>query len=216
MSNLLYKEFSLCINIQISIFMCLGPLMMCMPNYPHYASFYYSCVGVFLLFVWGMTNNDAAYTACLPVRRSDIVKARFLCIGFLELLEIGICIPFGIIGSFLNPQGNTAGINATAAFYGLQFAVYALFNFFFLVPCYRKFEKPALPFFAGSAAYWAGYAAAEIPVWFKTKFGLFITSTDIQSQIKQLPVLAAGMCIWAAGMVLTFRICVKQFEKVNL
>lgn len=216
MKNLIYKELKLCMNLQIVVFACLGPFMMLIPNYPRYVGFYYSCVGVFLLFVWGTANNDIVYTACLPVRRSDIVKARFLSVAFLELFEIIICIPFGIAGNILMPRGNAAGINATVAFYGLQFGLYALYDFFFLIPCYRKIEKPTLPFFSGSLAFFLGYAAAECPLWFRTPFGAYIDATDAASQIKQLPVLAAGILVWCAVLLFSFRVCVKQFEKVNL
>jgi hypothetical protein len=216
MKNLLYKEFTLCTNVQTVLFMCLGPFMMWIPNYPRYVPFYYSCIGVFMLFVWGMTNNDMVYTACLPVKRSDIVKARFLFTGFLELFEIGICVPFGIIGNNLTAKGNMAGINATVAFYGILLILYSLFNFTFLVLCYKKIEKPTLPFLLGSLVYWTGYAAAEMPVWLKMPFGAYITATDTASQIKQIPLLTAGILVWLSVLVLTFRICVKEFEKVNL
>ena len=216
MKNLLYKEISLCTNVQTVLFMCLGPLMMWIPNYPRYVPFYYSCIGIFMLFIWGMTNKDMVYSACLPVKRSDIVKARFLFTGFLELFEICICVPFGIIGNNFTTNGNMAGTNSTVAFYGIILILYSLFNFSFLVPCYRKVEKPALPFLFGSIVYWAGYAAAEMPVWLKTPLGTYISATDAASQIKQLPLLAAGLVVWLSVLVLTFRICVKEFEKVNL
>lgn len=216
MKNLLYKEFSLCANVQTVLFICLGPLTMWIPNYPRYVPFYYSCVGIFLLFIWGMTNNDMVYTACLPVKRSDIVKARFLFIGFLELFEICICIPFGIIGNSFTAKVNMVGINATVAFYGILLILYSLFNFSFLVPCYRKIEKPTLPFLLGSIVYWTGYAAAELPIWLKTPLGAYISATDAAAQIRQLPILAVGAAVWLAVLVLTFRICVKEFEKVNL
>jgi hypothetical protein len=216
MKNLLYKELRLCMNVQICIFLGLGPFMMLIPNYPHYVGFYYSCLSIFLLFTWGMANNDIVYTACLPVRRSDIVKARFLSVVFLELTEIIVSIPFGIAGNILMPQGNKAGINTTTAFYGIQFVLYSLFNVFFLIPCYRKIEKPALPFLGGSIAFWAGYAAAELPVWSGSAAGRMITATDAVSQLKQLPVLAAGILVWCAALLVSFRICVKEFDKVNL
>jgi hypothetical protein len=214
--NLLHKEFSLCVSGQAVVFLCMAPLMMLIPNYPRYVPFFYVTIPILLLFSLSTMNNDALYTGCLPVKKSDVIKARFLLIGFIELAEMIVCVPFGIAANFLLPGGNNAGINSTVAFYGLQLVEFALFNFVFLVPYYKKADKPGWSFLAASIVYWVLYALLELPVWLKTSFGMFITSLAPGDQVKQLPILAGGMVFWCAMTYLTFRLCAKRFETVNL
>ena len=215
-NKLLNKEFSLCVTGPSFIFLILAPLMMFIPNYPRYVPFFYITISVLYLFSYGVMNNDMLYTGVLPVKRSDIVKARFFTIGILELLEIIICVPFGILGNTIMPSGNQAGINSTVAFYGLQLIVYAVFNFTFLVSYYKKADKVGWTFIIATAVYFVLYFILELPVWMKTSFGTFITSMDSSSQIKQIPILVAGIVIWFAMFFVTFKICVKKFEKINL
>src|SRR5574344_1140985 len=214
LSKLLHKEFSLCVSGQALIFLCMAPFMMLIPNYPRYVPFFYVTIPILLLFSLSVMNNDALYTGCLPVKKSDVIKARFLLIGFIELAEVIVCVPFGIAANFLLPGGNKAGINSTVAFYGLQLVEFAVFNFIFLVPYYKKAEKPGWSFLTASIVSWVLYAVLEMPVWFGTSFGNFITSLAPIDQVKQLPILVGGIIFWCAMMFFTFKICAKRFEKV--
>jgi len=157
MKNLLYKELVLCTNVSVFIFTLFGAVMMIVPDYPHYVGFYYTTLSVMLLFTQGTANNDAVYTACLPVRRRDIVKARVLCVAFLELFCLAVSIPSAVAAALFLPGWKSADGLPAAALYSIVFVQYALFNVSFLVLCYRKSGKPALAFFVGSIAYWVGF-----------------------------------------------------------
>jgi len=216
MKDLLRKELSLNLSPNIIIFMCLGPIMMLIPNYPRYVGFYYVCISICLIFSNSLINKDMVYTACLPVRKSDVVKARFLLIALLELVEAIICVPFGILANSLMPQGNAAGIDTNVAFYGLLFIVDSLFNLFFLAPCYRKPEKPYWPLLYGSIAFWTGFVFAELPIWMGTPLGRWLKGTSPAAQLSQLPLLGAGLLVWVLILLGSYRLSVRAFEKVDL
>jgi ABC-2 type transport system permease protein len=156
------------------------------------------------------------YTACLPVRRRDIVKARVLCVAFLELFCLAVSIPSAVAAALFLPGWKSADGLPAAALYSIVFVQYALFNVSFLVLCYRKSGKPALAFFVGSIAYWAVFFVVTVLTAAIARVHAFMSAAGGMSQLTFLPVLAAGIAVWAGSLLLAYRICVKLFEKVNL
>lgn len=75
MKNLLYKEFRLAIHPSVYVFFLLSALLL-VPSYPYYVSFFYLTLGVFLTFKTNRAENDIFYSALLPVRKGDVVRAR--------------------------------------------------------------------------------------------------------------------------------------------
>ena len=131
MKNLLYKEFRLAIHPSVYIFFALAALLL-VPSYPYYVSFFYLTLGIFLTFKTNRAENDIFYSALLPVRKGDVVRARVLTVALLELANILIAIPFAVISAKINPAGgNNAGIEPNVAFFGLSFLLYGVFNLLF-------------------------------------------------------------------------------------
>lgn len=131
MKNLLYKEFRLAIHPSVYIFFALAALLL-VPSYPYYVSFFYLTLGIFLTFKTNRAENDIFYSALLPVRKGDVVRARVLTVALLELANILIAIPFAVLSAKINPAGgNNAGIEPNVAFFGLSFLMYGGFNLIF-------------------------------------------------------------------------------------
>ena len=68
--------------------------------------------------------------------------------------------------------------------------------------------------------YWVIYLILELPIWLKNIFptDFFIRLDSIQPSdlLFQLPILIAGIVIYFAGWILTFKVSSKRFEKVDL
>ena len=150
MKNLLYKEFRLAIHPTVYIFFLLTALLL-VPSYPYYVSFFYLMLGVFLTFKTNRAENDIFYSALLPVRKGDVVRARVLTVALLELANIVIAIPFAVISAKINPAGgNNAGIEPNVAFFGLSFLMYGGFNLIFFPVFYKTGRSE------GKAFLWGG------------------------------------------------------------
>lgn len=233
MKNLLYKEFKLASHPTMFIFMSFG-LMLLIPSYPYYVAFFYTMLAQFFVCIGGRENNDVFFTAMLPVEKKDVVKARLLMAGTVELATMLVSIPFAIIGMKINPYGfNQAGIEANPAFYGFVFIMFAVFNVIFFPGFYKTAYKAGIPFFKSTIVTAVFIVLAESLVWIPRvmsgvvlnntqtllpveKTRSLIDTTDPAVMIKQLPILAAGMLIWIAVTVLAYRLAAKRFEKVDL
>lgn len=216
MKNLLYKEFTLAAHPTIYLFL-LFDMMLLIPSYPYYVAFIYTALSVFLVFLTGRENRDIFYTAMLPVRKRDIVRARCLLIAIIELAQVVLAIPFAVLTVQINPIGfNKAGIEANVAFFGLVLIMYALFNLLFLPIFYKTGYSAGKAFAVAGTVMLVYVAAAEIAVQLIRPLKVNLDTTRPDMMVRQLPLLAAGIVIYAAATALACKISGDRFEKVDL
>ena len=217
MKNLLYKEFRLAIHPTVYIFFLLTALLL-VPSYPYYVSFFYLMLGVFLTFKTNRAENDIFYSALLPVRKGDVVRARVLAVALLELANIVIAIPFAILSAKINPVGgNNAGIEPNVAFFGLSFLMYGGFNFIFF-PIFYKTGRSE-----GKAFLWSGVftllyiaVAESLAQYIPSPVSAYLDTAEKAAQLRQLPVLLGGIVLWAVLTLLSAKRSAERFEKVDL
>ena len=217
MRELLFKEFKLAKHPTMFIFTAFA-LMMLIPSYPYYLAFMYVFLAVFYIFMLGRENNDVMFTALLPVRKRDAVRARFMMITIMEIAQIVICVPFAIFGATINPSlnGNEAGIEANVAQFGFVFIMYALFNIIFMPMFYKTAYKIGIPFLVGGLAAMLFAAVLEIAVNVIPYLKMCIDTTNAYMQMQQIPILIAGMAIYTAVTYAAYRISALRFEKVDI
>ena len=244
--NLLKKEIKLGNSTQSIcwIVCCFG--MYLIPSYPYYVGPYYIMLAIMMTFALNQSSHDIMYTVLLPVRKIDTVKARFLYSGMLELLALLLALIGALLHYLLPYPDNNAGINITVAYFGLQLILFSTFNLIFLGNAYKKPLKPGACFIAASIVYLVLFFAFEFPVWnywgmisglkkggydlswalndaltrrqwySLENIGHYLTSADMDSQIKQLPVLGAGFVIFALSWLPAFRRAARLFEKYDM
>lgn len=219
MKNFLYKEFKLCISPVNYIFL-LFTAMILIPNYPCYVSFFYLCLSCFFIFNNAELNKDIPYSMILPIKKSDMVKSRCILICAYQIVGTLFTIPFALLIHKVLKMENAAGIECNIAFYGLVLVALAIFNFVFLTSFYKKATKPGFPFAIACIIYWVIYLILELPIWLKnifpTDFFARLDSIQPRDLLFQLPILIAGIVIYFAGWILTFKVSSKRFEKVDL
>jgi len=215
--DLLVKEFRLAKHPTLFIFPFLG-LMLMIPAYPYFVAFIYTCLSVFFIFLQGRENRDILFTVSLPVNKRDVVKARCCFIAIIEVFEILFAIPFAIIGIQINPnpEGNLVGLEANVAFFGFVFILYALFNIIFLPIFYKTAYRAGIALLIASAAISLYIVAIEGSIQFIPSLKAFLDTTAPAAQIAQLPILAAGIVIFAGFTYLAFRMSASRFAKVDL
>jgi hypothetical protein len=216
MKNLLYKEFKLATHPTTYLFLALCTMML-IPNYPGYVPFMYVCLSIFFVFLGGRENKDIYYTALLPIRKRDIVKARFLMIAITELVQIALAAPMAVLANRIyHGAGNLAGIDLNVALFGSVFVFFAVFNITFLPIFYRSAYKVGTALLYGGAAILIYYLAAEMLVWVPSPVSTFLDTLNPAMMMRQLPILLAGMLIWAAITILAYHRAAANFEKVDL
>ena len=216
MKNLLYKEFLLAAHPTSFLFLAFG-FMLLIPSYPFYVAFFYPCLAVFFVFLGGRENKDIFYTVSLPLKKSDAVKARCGMIAVLQLMQIILSVPFALLRGVLpGMTENDAGIEANVAFFGLAFMFLSVFNRIFIPRFYKTAYKAGIPFVLASIGMTVFFILAEMMIWIPSPISSYLDTTEPSAQIKQLPVLVAGIAVWAAGMAVTYRRASANFEKVDL
>ena len=232
--NLLKKEIKLGNNLQTLIWLicCLG--MYFIPNYPSYIGSFYITIAIMLTFALNQSSHDILYTTLLPVRKIDVVKARFLFCALLEILTVIFGVLAGIVKNVCDFPMNNAGINTNIAFIGLLLCVLSIFNFVFLGNVYKDPLKPGLHYFIAAVLYFVSMAVFELPVWIYigtkkklesgeiselpkiAELGKRLTVPEQNDMPLQFIILGIGIVLYALIWLVTFRRASKQFEKYDM
>lgn len=215
MKNLLFKEFKLNFSPLYILFMLL-PAMVLIPNYPYLVGFIYIPISFIYIFNGGRENSEMYYTCLLPVKKTDIVKSKFLFVIIYELMSLIIAIPFLYINGIIG-MNNTAGCQANWALLGIVFFMYGIFNLIFLSKFFKTCVKTGIPFLIASLT---SIICAEIidvmmivVPFFKDNINVSILSNNI---LGQLLILIIGIIVFAAGNLVAYSISKKEINKVEL
>ena len=214
MKALLSKQLRLTCHPMTLVFLLAGVFLL-IPSYPYTVAFFYVTLGIFFMFMNGREQRDADFSAVLPVRKCDTVKAACLFSTLVELCALAIAVPFAFLGARINPNGtNAAGLDANVALFAVGFLVFAAFNIVFLPSFYRTGYKVGVSFLKASVCV-AAVVILDVAVTHVPGLG-WLDGTDTASCLRQLPILAVCAAVYAIVTLLACRWSVKRFEKVDL
>ena len=101
MKNLMRKELVLAMHPASVLFLLLSAMLL-IPNYPYYVMCFYTCLGTFFICLTGRENRDIEFTALLPVRKTDLVRARVFTVMLMQLAQLVIAVPFAVFLSLIH------------------------------------------------------------------------------------------------------------------
>lgn len=215
MKNLLVKEFRLSMHPTVAIFMALSCLLV-IPNYPYYITFFYTGLGIFFTCLSGRENRDVYYSATLPVRKADVVTARFAFVVIVEAVQLLLAIPFAVIRQRLPLPGNLVGMDANVAFFGLSLVMLGLFNLSFFRVYYRDVKRVGAAFALASTVMGVFIMAAETCDHAVTFFRDELDTPDPRFLPAKLAVLGAGLLAFIALTAVAYRRSVRDFAAQDL
>lgn len=211
--NLLYKELRLAAHPNLYIFTLLGALVI-VPAYPYGMVFLFGCLAPYLTFMYGRETNDIYYTALLPVKKRDTVKAKCLLMVLAQMTQLLISLPFALLRVHVLPNGNPAGIEANVAYYGFGLMIYAIFNVILLTQFFKTAYKVDMAFLLAIIPAAIAVVIMEVLVHFP---GFeWLDSVVPAVMFRQLPILAVGVIVYIIGMMIAYRVSAKRFEQVDL
>ena len=213
MSELLYKELRLAAHPSLYIFMCMGALVL-IPAYPYGVVFFFGCLGLFQSFMFDRETRDVFYTALLPRPKRDVVKGKLLLAVFAQLVQLTLSLPFAFLRTLYLPQGNPVGMEPNAAWYGFGLMVYGIFNLVFFAQFYKTAYKAGTSFLIALIPVTLGIIAIESSVHFPSMG--WLDGMDGASLARQVPILLAGIVVYAAANALAYRVGARRFERVDL
>lgn len=213
MFNLLYKELRLAAHPNLFVFTALGALVI-VPAYPYGMVFLFGCLAPYITFMYGRETNDIYYTALLPVKKRDTVKAKCLLLVLAQVTQLLISLPFAFLRVHVLPNGNPAGIEANVAFYGFGFMIYAIFNMIFLPQFFKTAFKVGKAFLLAIIPATLAVIAMEVLVHFP--MFAWLDSVAPSDMLRQLPILIIGVVVYVAGILFSYRLSASRFERVDL
>lgn len=217
MKTLLYKEYRLTVVPVVYLFLCFI-FMLAIPNYPYTVSFFYTCLGIFFCFQAARENKDILYMIALSVTKRDIVKARYMTVLSIEGMQILLSLPVAVLRGTVLTYENAAGMEPDVACFGTAFVIFGVFNLIFLGTYFKNVYRVGVAFVKATAGVFAVILLAEASVHIARgmKGTCFWDSMRMQDQIKQLPLLAAGVCFFLVVTVVRYRKDVSHFESQDL
>lgn len=216
MKKLLYKEMKLSANPLSYWFIAFSTMTM-IPGYPILVGSFFICLGVFYTYQQVREYDDITYTVMLPVRKKDVVSAKYLFVLFIELMAFVLCALLTIIRmKFLGnaaPYVTNPLMNANAAYLGYLLAVFASFNGIFLAGFFKTAYKIGKPFIlfcvVGSIIIFMGEVLHHIP-------GLESLNDPANLSIPQVVILLIGIAMFKLCTWFFYQKAVKDFEEINL
>lgn len=206
---LLKKEFVLSMHPTVPIMLLLGAMAL-IPNYPYLVMFFYVTLSLFFTCLGARENNDTMYTLSLPVKKTDIVKARLLFACVIELISLAVTVPFLLLSAKIAPQGNAAGMDANPVLLGQGFVLFGLFNLVFFTSYYKDVSKVGVPFVIACVVSFA-LVAVDICLCYALPYVRDVLDTPGFSHLTQKAVcLLLGAAVYAVLTLITFKISAKR------
>ena len=215
MKKLLAKEFRLAMHPTTPLFWLLSAMLL-IPYYPYYVAFFYTGLGLFFVCLTGRENHDIEYSMGLPVRKRDLVRGRIGYAVAVEAVQVLVDIPFAILRQGMPLPGNSVGMDANIAFFGLAILMLGIFNWVFFRKYYGAPDKVGPAFLWASVAVF-GYmliaeAAAHVVLLVRDQ----MDTPDPQFIGVKLVTLAVGIALYALLTWDAYRVSVKRFEALDL
>lgn len=214
MKMLLYKQFRLLCHPMAPVF-CLFGAMVLIPNYPYSVTFFYVTLGLFFSFLNMREQKDLYYSALLPIRKRDSVKASLLFAAAIELLSLAVTALFCLLSCKLQPgKDNAVGLDANVMLLAVGFMLYAVFNIVFFPSLYRTGYRVGGAFLKANVAMWPIILAVEAAVHIPALS--WLDDTDGAANLRQMPLLLAGAALYIGLTVWAYGCAAKRYEKVDL
>ena len=214
MKALLYKSFRLVCHPMTLVFPFFG-VMLLIPSYPYTLIFFYVMLGLFFSFVNSREQKDIYYSALLPIRKRDTVRASVLFVLAVELASLLIAVPFAVLSVRINPLGgNAVGLEANTALFAAALLLYALFNGIFLPSFYQTAYKVGVSFLKAIIPVSVAMIVLEALVHFPGM--VWLEDCTAAGQLRLLPLLIAAAVIYGTGLWIAYGKAAQNYEKVDL
>ena len=217
MKKLFHKELSLCTQA-VTWGLLAAVLLTMIPGYPILVGAFLACLGIFHSFQYTNESNDILYSVLLPVRKADVVRAKYAKVLLFEGIAFGIAALLTVLRMALlghagvyvtNPM-----MNATPYFLACGLLVFTAFNILFVGGFFKTAWKVGMPFLRFGIAAFILIGITEV---LHHLPGLtFLNDPAGEKLGVQLGILAAALVIFAAGTWLSCKVSIRRFEKIDL
>ena len=216
MNKLLKKEFTFTAIPLIYIFLAFS-LMAFIPGYPILLSAFFMGLGFFQCFQTAKEENDVLYTAMLPVRKRDVVTARYLFVISLQMVFFLLSAIFTALRMTLlvNAGSYSANLmmNANLVYLAWILLELSLFNLVFLGGFWKTAYSIGKPFVFFMIWSFLLIGLAESLHHFP---GLEFLNSEKEALGIQTVILLAACSLYAGLTFASLKKSQQRFEKIDL
>lgn len=216
MKDLLNKELKLATQPITYCFLAFGFMTM-LPGYPILLGAFFLCLGIYQSYQSGRENNDILYTVLLPIKKSDAVKAKFLSVCFLEVVEFVLMVILTLVRMTLFADAgaytHNALMNANPLFLGFVLVIFAAFNYVFVRGFFKTAYKHGVPFILFIAVSFLIVCIAEALHFFPGMS--YLNATTLQDASPLWIYTLLGALIYVGVTFLAYQGSVNRFERVD-
>lgn len=217
MNKLIEKELKLAASPLTYLFVIFAAMTL-LPGYPILMGAFFICFGIFQSFQSAREANDILYSALLPIKKSDVVKSKYLFTMFFQL--IGFALTFILVIIRMTAMSNVGVylhnplMNANFTYLAYTLIIFAAFNGIFLKGFFRSayyYGKPFIIFIiAALLIVGIGETLFHIP-------GLSALNSGFGNQFHiQLIIFIASILIYVGITFLSYKSAQKSFNKIDL
>jgi len=216
MKKLFYKEMKLSAN-PLSYWFITFSAMAMLPRYPILVGAFFICLGMFHTYQQIREYDDITYTVMLPVKKQDVVTAKYLFVLFIEGAAFILCTLLTIIRmkvlEHAVPYVTNQLMNANAAYLGYVLIVFAAFNGIFLAGFFKTAYQIGKPFIlfcvVGFIIIIIGETLHHIP-------HLESLNDPASVNAPQVAILVIGIAVFMLCTWVSYQKAVKDFEAIDL
>lgn len=218
MLNLIKKELSLCLHPTAFVFLFFAVLVF-VPNYPYEVIFFFSCLSIFFCCMMTRENGDIAFSCTLPIKKEHIPFAKMIVVFGLQCI---ILLLVGIIGAIkgavlpAEQYVNQAGISANLALVGNGAILLGIFNLIFF-PCYfKKPDKIGVPFVIAAIVLFVLIGVFIVLRWVTPLYSITLNGLNSENTGAKIVALAIGVAVYVVLSVISCKLSMKNFQKIDV
>lgn len=216
MKELLKKELEFT-SLKLTYFFILFGLMTFIPGYPILLGAFFVSLGIFQTFEDARLQNDVLFTVLLPIKKKDVVSARYLYVIIVEALFFALCAIITAIRMTImrNSQVYLANVmmNANLSYLGYILIILGLFNTIFLKGFFKTGYYVGKPFLWYGAASFLVVAVAETIHHFP---GFKMLNSPTEGLNAQAAILLSGTIFYILSTLFSWKKSLSDFELLDL
>ncbi len=217
MRNLLYKELKLATPLLTFLFIGFT-VMTFIPGYPILCGTFFICLGMFQGYQYCRESGGIIYSVILPVKKTDVVKAKYIAAAVLQIIAFGLCTVFSLVRMIFMSDAPVYLTNvmmaANPVYLGFMLLIFALFNCVFIGGFFRTAYNLGKPFVTFIIVCFGVIIIAEALHHFP---GLeWLNTLGFEDLGSQLMVMAAGAAIYICITIISCRNSQRRFEKIDM
>lgn len=216
MGKLLKKEMKLTAS-PLSYWFILFSFMTFLPGYPILVGGFFVCLGIFFTYQQAVEYDDITFSALLPIRKKDVVKAKYAFVIIIQMISFVLSALFTVLRMTLLSEAKVYLVNqmmnANLFYLGFLLLVFAVFNTCFMKGFFKTAYRIGKPFIifciAGFLLIGVGEMLHHLP-------GMEALNSTSGTSLIQAFVFLFGIVIYVVQTLISMNSSERNFEKIDL